>query len=215
MIQTKHTSYPSLATFWHSLSPNLTPFLSKFVHVLYCGHLETFRCALVRDRWDVHKMWFWDGDWSSTEGWIYRTQAYLSSIQTKNNLWIAYYFKAIMLDEMRGALVYDISLRSSTLYLTRHTNFNAIQDWRHVTVAFEDCSLVEKVETVQVYFTLEGEGLWAQRIYRGWKVYMDSYMANFDSYMFQEVGLMQIPTNHANYITSMAFGEESWVLTIT
>jgi hypothetical protein len=87
---------------------------------------------------------------------------------------------AIMLEVWEVCLYMIISLRSSTFYLTWHTNFNAIQDWRYVTIAFEDLSLVEKVETVQVYFTLEGEGLQAQISYHGWKVYMDSYMANFE-----------------------------------
>jgi hypothetical protein len=38
-------------------------------------------------------------------------------------------------------------------------------------------SLVEKVETVQVHFTLEGEGLRAKENDCGWNVYTDLYMA--------------------------------------
>ena len=39
--------------------------------------------------------------------------------------------------------------------------------------------MVEKVNIVQLHFTLEGEGLRAQRNYHGWKFYMGSYMAYY------------------------------------
>jgi hypothetical protein len=41
-------------------------------------------------------------------------------------------------------------------------------------------SLVKKVETVQVHFTLEGEGLKVQKNYHEWKIYMSFYMANYE-----------------------------------
>ena len=53
-------------------------------------------------------------------------------------------------------------------------------DWRPVAIAFKDVSLIEKAETIQVHFTLESEGLRAQRNYHGWNVYMDSYMIDCD-----------------------------------
>jgi hypothetical protein len=39
--------------------------------------------------------------------------------------------------------------------------------------------IVEKAETAQVHFTLGGEGLKAQKKVCGWKVYMESYMADY------------------------------------
>ena len=56
------------------------------------------------------------------------------------------------------------------------------QDWRPVTIAIQQLSSVEKAETVQVYFTLEGEDPKAQKKFHGWKVYMDSYMAHYRSW---------------------------------
>ena len=41
------------------------------------------------------------------------------------------------------------------------------QDWRPVTVASNELSLVERTETVQVHFTHEGEGLKVQRRLHG------------------------------------------------
>jgi hypothetical protein len=41
--------------------------------------------------------------------------------------------------------------------------------------------LVEKIETVQVRFTLEGDGLRVQRNYHGWNNYMDSYMVDYEN----------------------------------
>ena len=57
--------------------------------------------------------------------------------------------------------------------------------------------LVERAETVQIHFTREGEGPKAQRRLHGWKVYMNSYMADYVSQnsrhaYLQEVGLIQI-----------------------
>ena len=43
-----------------------------------------------------------------------------------------------------------------------------------MTIANEELSLGERAETVQVHFTLGGEGVKAQR-----KVYMESYMADY------------------------------------
>ena len=37
----------------------------------------------------------------------------------------------------------------------------------------------KKAKTVQVHFTLEGEGLRAKSNYHGWKVHMGSYMAGY------------------------------------
>jgi hypothetical protein len=54
-----------------------------------------------------------------------------------------------------------------------------LQDWTHVTIAFENLSLVEKAKIIQGHVSLEGEGLIAQRNYLGWKSYMDSYMADY------------------------------------
>ena len=51
------------------------------------------------------------------------------------------------------------------------------QGWRPLTMAVQELLLVEKAETVQVHFTLGGEGPKIQRKVRGWKVYMESYMA--------------------------------------
>ena len=59
---------------------------------------------------------------------------------------------------------------------------------------------------IQVHFTHEGEGLKAQRRLHGWKVYMESYMADYElgfmvyrnlrqTYL-QEVGLTQISGDH-------------------
>ena len=81
---------------------------------------------------------------------------------------------------------------------------------------------VERGKVVQVHFTLEGGGLRAQRNYHGWKVYMDTYMAdyrycfmicwNFLRAHLQEVGLTQILVDRVNDIV---FGWESRALTIT
>jgi hypothetical protein len=52
-----------------------------------------------------------------------------------------------------------------------------------VTIAIQELSLVKRVETVQVHFTHEGEGLKAQRKTSWIKIDMESYMA--------EMGLTQ------------------------
>ena len=49
-----------------------------------------------------------------------------------------------------------------------------------MTIAMQELSLVERAETVQVHFIHVGEGLKAQRKQSGWKVYMESYMANYE-----------------------------------
>ena len=51
--------------------------------------------------------------------------------------------------------------------------------WRHVAIAIQAFSLVERPETVQVHFKHEGKGLKAQRRLHGWKVYMESYVADY------------------------------------
>ena len=40
-------------------------------------------------------------------------------------------------------------------------------------------ALVQRADTVQVHFTHQGEGLKAQRRLHEWKVYMESYMADY------------------------------------
>ena len=47
-------------------------------------------------------------------------------------------------------------------------------DWSPMTNPIQDLSLVKKTKTIQAHFPLEDEGPRAQRIYRGWKVYMES-----------------------------------------
>lgn len=50
-----------------------------------------------------------------------------------------------------------------------------------MTIASQEISLVEKAETVQGCFTLEGESLRAQPNKNEQKVYVNSYMANYGS----------------------------------
>ena len=50
-----------------------------------------------------------------------------------------------------------------------------------MNIAFKDLSLVKMPKTVQIYFTLEGEGLGTQRKHHAWKVYMNSYMQTMDN----------------------------------
>jgi hypothetical protein len=57
----------------------------------------------------------------------------------------------------------------------RATSYTRLKALDHGNV---ELSLVEKAETVQVHFTLGGEGLKAQKKVHGWKVYMESYMAD-------------------------------------
>jgi hypothetical protein len=75
--------------------------------------------------------------------------------------------------------------------------------------------LVQKAETIQVHFILEGEGLRDQRNYHGWKVYMESYVATMDIVSwfaeicvrhFQEVGMMQFKAYYVGSTTDTAFG---------
>ena len=49
-------------------------------------------------------------------------------------------------------------------------------DWELVTIALQALSLVEKVEPVQVQFTLHSRDQQSKWIQDGCKVYMDSYM---------------------------------------
>jgi hypothetical protein len=68
-----------------------------------------------------------------------------------------------------------------------------------------------KPGNVQLYCTLEGEGLRGPTTYHGWNVYMDSYMVDYDLIVIiimfhvcrnlhyahhQEVGVTHIPANH-------------------
>ena len=77
-----------------------------------------------------------------------------------------------------------------------------------MTFAFKDIALSKEAENVEVHFTINGEGLNAQRNYHGWKTNMNSYMVDY-KYCFmvcstlrqarlQEVGMTQIPTYYAS-----------------
>jgi hypothetical protein len=55
-------------------------------------------------------------------------------------------------------------------------------DWEHVTITFQSLSLVEKVEPIQVHFTLSLRDQRSKWMQDGCKVYMDSYMASNLSY---------------------------------
>ena len=59
------------------------------------------------------------------------------------------------------------------------TKGHTLHNQRPVTIALQGLILVEKVETVQIHFTLEGEGLSPQRNYRWWIVYIDSYIIDY------------------------------------
>ena len=75
------------------------------------------------------------------------------------------------------------------------------QDWEPMLITLQALSLVEKVEPVQVRFTLRLRDQWSMWTQDGCKVYMDSYMASngscfmvtwtiFKNYLL-EVGLTQ------------------------
>ena len=55
------------------------------------------------------------------------------------------------------------------------------RSWEPVTITLQPVSLVEKVEPVQLHFTLCLRDQWSTRMQDGCKVYMDSYMASNES----------------------------------
>ena len=78
-------------------------------------------------------------------------------------------------------------------------------------------SLVEKATTIQVHFTLEGEGLRAKRNFHGWKVFMDSYMVSWYAGICvnatsKRLGMRGLLAYHVN---GTSFGWESRALTCT
>ena len=77
-----------------------------------------------------------------------------------------------------------MNLRYSCSYTKEETLSSKIalgplhtRDWVPMTITFQALSLVEKVEPVQVRFTLRLRDQRSKWIQDGCKVYMDSYMA--------------------------------------
>ena len=83
-------------------------------------------------------------------------------------------FPSLFDNVVLGSLKYIFQLADQVdIRATSHTRPKA------VTIATYEVSLAERAEIVQVHFTHEGEGLKAQRRLHGWKVYMESYMADY------------------------------------
>ena len=64
------------------------------------------------------------------------------------------------------------------MYLLTYLGSLHTQDWEIVIIKLQALSLVEKVGTVQVRFTLRLRDQWSMRLQDRCKVYMESYMAS-------------------------------------